>query len=75
MSTTTFADPGKNRNRRASLHGCRCPYCRRALLRFDRLTRINTCPGCQGQVVTEEEWQRRLNDRPTPAEGMTCTTG
>lgn len=56
-------NPAKLNARVASLAGYRCPYCRRDLLRFDGLTRVNTCPTCGGEVVTEEEWTRRAHER------------
>lgn len=40
-----------------------CPYCQGNLLVYDPLTRINTCPSCLGEVVTEYEYQRSWANR------------
>jgi len=36
-----------------------CPYCRRGLLSLNE-DGTNVCPKCGGEVVTEWEYQRRL---------------
>ena len=58
----TAADGPGIINARCSLADAPCPYCHRARLTFDAATRTNTCPGCGGEVVTEWEWERRLEE-------------